>query len=252
MTVAHKLHLVDGDSEATTSTRTVTRMARHEVRLRDEARLRVAKKPLYSGKEDPDDSSTWAPAVWLVGAHGGAGVTTLSNMLAPFGDASQQWPSHDTHPWCVVVARENYSGLAAAQQVVLQAATGQSGDCTVLGVITVADGPGKRPKKLTSSLRVIEEISPVWRIGWIPELKVTASNELATWKPGDTVPKKRRRRSITETVPREVQEIATEILQLAAENHAAATTETIPTVNDDDVATTNDNAAAAEEEKEEE
>lgn len=214
---ARKLQVVDSDTA-----RPVTRFARHEVRLRDENRLPIAEKPLHETKEDPDDKSTWAPAVWLVGAHGGAGTTTLSRMLEPFGDAGHVWPAADDNPWCVVVCRENYQGLAAAQQVILQAATSQAGKCSVLGVITVADGPGKRPKKLAASLRIIEEISPVWRVGWIPDLKVTDPADIASWQPGMAEPKKRRRRQpITTVVPTDVKSLANEILRLAAENHAA-------------------------------
>lgn len=222
MTPARKLHVVGDTSDA--RPRRVTRFARHEVRLRDEQRLPIADKPLHTRTEVADDPATWSPAVWLVAAHGGAGTTTLSHMLAPFGDAGRRWPAADDNPWCVVVARENYSGLEAAQQVLLQAATGQAGECSALGVVTVADGPGKRPKKLASNLRVIEEISPVWRVGWIPDLKVTNPADIASWRPGQATPAKRKRRRrvpIDQDIPDAVKTTAFDILQLAADNHAA-------------------------------
>lgn len=221
MTAPQRTLRVVGESDDDAHTG-VAQISPHEVRLRDENRLPVLTSALVSGDDDAEDADNWNPAVWLVSAHGGAGATTLAAMCDGFGDAGRAWPAADRHPWCVVVCRENQHGLSSAQQVVLQAATGQAGSCRALGVITVADAPGKTPKQLTPALRVLKEIAPVWRVGWVDQLRVTDLDDLAHWQPGQQIPDKprlSRKIAVTKQVPREVAEVAAEIFAQAAENH---------------------------------
>ncbi|MEZ2190075.1 hypothetical protein [Corynebacterium sp. CCM 9204] len=92
-------------------------MPLRRVNLRADAMLPVADEPLVL-------ADTWqtAPAVWLVDAHGDAGVTSLSHVWEPMGDAGQTWPGTDEHPWCVVVRRSTKTGLEKAHQAVFRRA----------------------------------------------------------------------------------------------------------------------------------
>ena len=83
------------------------------------------------------------PAVWLLGAHGGAGVSTLEKMWAPARDSRRGWPASDTNPFVVIVSRMQVSGLDAAHQLALQHRAQKVGDCGLLGLVTVAAAPGK-------------------------------------------------------------------------------------------------------------
>lgn len=83
-----------------------------------------------------------APVMWLLGAHGGAGVSTLARVWAPAADAHGGWPAHDRYRSVIVVARTHRTGLAAAHDLLLQSAAGLTGGCTVLGLALVPDAPG--------------------------------------------------------------------------------------------------------------
>src|SRR5881409_1836800 len=58
-----------------------------------------------------------APLLWLVGTHGGAGVTSLATSISFAGDAERRWPGQIgsagevDSPFVVLVARTHMSGL---------------------------------------------------------------------------------------------------------------------------------------------
>lgn len=109
--------------------------------------------------------------LWLISAHGGAGVTTLCALDASFRDAQQRWPqdhwSYETGSACVVVARTSASGLTAAQGVLANWADGGAGSARLLGLILIDDAPGKLPKPLRDFARVVSGGAPrTWRITW--------------------------------------------------------------------------------------
>ena len=191
------------------------------VNLRTEAMLPVAEEPLVVAK-----SGQMAPAVWLVAAHGGAGATSLSHVWEPMGDAGQQWPAADEHPWCVVVCRSTKTGLEKAHQAVLQAWADRTGGCEVLGVVVVADAPGKLPKSLARKIAVIEEIVEIWHVPYLTELRLAEAEELASWQPGAAAPERRRmtmKRAVpaTEKVPAVLAAVAEEVFSSAMAAHKA-------------------------------
>ena len=184
--------------------------------------LAVAEEPRF----DEDVDAGPAPAVWLVAAHGGAGVSTLSHVWAPMGDAGNAWPAADEHPWCVVVCRSTKSGLEAAHQAVLQAWADRTGGCEVLGVVVVADAPGKAPKSLVRKIAVIEEIVEVWHVPYLVELRVHEASELASWEPGAAAPERRRMTTkkvaaATDEVPAVLATVAEEVFASAMAAHKA-------------------------------
>lgn len=110
-------------------------------------------------------------ALWLIPAHGGAGVTTLCALDASFRDAQRRWPqdhwSYETGSACVVVARTSASGLKAAQGVLANWADGGAGSARLLGLILIDDAPGRLPKPLRDFARVVSGGAPrTWRIAW--------------------------------------------------------------------------------------
>lgn len=193
-----------------------------QVFLREDSML-----PIDAQVSGDDNGDQPAPAVWLVGAHGGAGVSTLSHILAPMGDAGQAWPAGVENPYCVLVCRSTKVGLERAHQAALQARAGQAGDVMLLGIAIVADAPGKMPKALARKIGVIEQHFRIWRIPYLDAIRVTDMDDLAVWEPGYELPerKKRSRRKtppITDVPAVEVITVAEAIFDSALEAHELA------------------------------
>ncbi|MFF0494338.1 hypothetical protein ACFYTQ_35420 [Nocardia sp. NPDC004068] len=137
-----------------------------------------------------------APAVWLLGAHGGAGVSTLARMLAPAGDCGRRWPAGlaGESPYVVIVARETIEGLSRAHDLLRQFHCGLAGRNTVLlGLITSAHQGGRQPKPIRRYLEVIWDLVPEsgrWRVEWQGDWPLTEIKDLPTWTPGDARPAK--------------------------------------------------------------
>jgi len=133
------------------------------------------------------------PAMWLLGAHGGAGVSTLEAVWAPAGDSRRGWPAAERAPFVVIVARMHQTGLDAAHRLVMQHKAGAAGDCSLLGLVTVAAAPGKPDVSLTRRRELVASAAGAdWHIGWVSELLSTEPGSLATWTPGYTAPEARR------------------------------------------------------------
>lgn len=110
--------------------------------------------------------------VGAVGAHGGAGTSTLAAMLDPVGDCGRRWPGRtDESPFVVLVARESARGLDAAQAAARQYLTGHApAHIVLLGLVLVATHRGN---KHSPALRQSRELicgpglfDHVWSIGW--------------------------------------------------------------------------------------
>ena len=136
------------------------------------------------------------PAVWLLGAHGGAGVSTLAHYLEFADDCGRRWPcgtDRDTEsPYVVIVARETTSGLRAAHELI-----GQHRDenlaCELLGLVTVA-GSQRTDKSVAQYRSVVASSVPGhWPIGWHPFLTAAALPGLPSWHPFDGVPSETKR-----------------------------------------------------------
>lgn len=135
---------------------------------------------------DPVAGPGRPPVMWLLGAHGGAGVSTLARVWAPAGDACGGWPAADRYRSVIVVARTHRTGLAAAHDLLLQAAGGVVGGCTVIGLALVPDAPGKLPKTLRRGADVVASAAPaLWDLPWVPDLRVHTLGDLAPWSPAE-------------------------------------------------------------------
>ncbi|MFZ2292271.1 DUF6668 family protein [Corynebacterium casei] len=203
------------------SAQAITATPLNRVSLPEHAGLPIADRPLHQ-------SDDFSPLVWLVGAHGGAGTTTLAHTIAPFGDAGQQWPAADEYPWTVIVARTTREGIEAAHDAALQAQAGKCGDCKVLGVILVADTPGKVPKTVEQRITVLERVVPtIWSVEYHGGWRSSLIDELPSWSPLDEEPEpverkwwqKKKTEDTAEIIPPAVQEIAEELIDRAREAH---------------------------------
>lgn len=145
---------------------------------------------------DPADMLGWrttalAPhLVSAVGAHGGAGVSTLAAQLDHVADSGQLWPGRtDESPFAVVVARESIRGLAAASVAARQYHTHHAPEHVVLlGLVLVAARRGKSSTEVRRAreLLVGADLYPtVWTIGWHDYLIDVAVDELPSVGPDD-------------------------------------------------------------------
>ncbi|TWS25513.1 hypothetical protein FK530_23095 [Tsukamurella conjunctivitidis] len=84
--------------------------------------------------------------LWLVSPHGGAGVSTLAQMLPFAGDGGRKWPGvpgqHES-PLCALVVRDSMDGLDAAHVALRQYYTEQI-PSALIALIVVAANRGER------------------------------------------------------------------------------------------------------------
>jgi hypothetical protein len=102
-----------------------------------------------------------------LGVHGGAGVSTLKRAVPGGRDASRAWPAAPESQPVVLVARSSANGLRAAQNAAQQWASGMVSGVELLGLVVVADAPGKLPKSLRDRVRLVSGGVPrLWEIPW--------------------------------------------------------------------------------------
>ncbi|MFJ3498443.1 DUF6668 family protein [Streptomyces sp. NPDC086091] len=121
----------------------------------------------------PVVSSTTAQVSW-VGAHGGAGVTSLATALGG-ADVGTRWPdpARGEPGRIMVVARTNAAGIQAASAVLDALRVGSHPDgLQLLGVVLVADAPGRLPLPLAQRARVLRSAATVHRVPWIPSWRL--------------------------------------------------------------------------------
>lgn len=115
--------------------------------------------------------------LWWVGVHGGAGESTLEQLLEGSRAAGHAWPivpaDEGARPARVVlVARTHARGLRAAQ---LAATEWASGDVPVdlQGLVLLADAPGRLPKPLKEFARLVAGGVPqVWHLPWVESWRI--------------------------------------------------------------------------------
>lgn len=109
------------------------------------------------------------PALVVVGCHGGAGESTLASLIPGAAEGSQAWPAAtDATVRVLLCARTTASGLESAATALTQWAAGAV-SAELIGLVLIADAPGKLPRTLRERARIIEGGAPTaWRIPWIP------------------------------------------------------------------------------------
>ena len=142
----------------------------------------------------PGHSGT-APLLWLVGTHGGSGVTSLAASISFAGDAGCRWPGQIgsagevDSPFVVLVARTHMSGLAATHHALLSHMHSATPAGThLLGVVTVADSDRPLSKPVSTRRNTVESLArdvggETWRLGWLEPWRSLEAHELPTWSP---------------------------------------------------------------------
>ena len=114
-------------------------------------------------------------AVWWVGAHGGAGESTLEELFLGSRAAEHRWPlTGENLPAArvVLVARTHARGLSAAQSAIREWAAGEV-RVLLLGLVLIADAPGRLPHALRRLADLIAGGVPaVWSVPWIEAWRV--------------------------------------------------------------------------------
>ncbi|MFF0516479.1 DUF6668 family protein [Streptomyces sp. NPDC004250] len=116
-------------------------------------------------------------AIGWVKAHGGAGATSLADLLGG-ADLGKRWPdpTKGEPGRIVVVGRTSASGLRSVSQALDALRDGRvPSDLDLLAVVLVADAPGRLPLSLLSRIRVIRSVVHVHRVPWIPAWRVDRS-----------------------------------------------------------------------------
>ena len=137
--------------------------ARSHLRARECSRPEQA---LPVARPRPGVDHAW----WWLGVHGGAGVTTLERAVAGGRDAGLAWPVSVESPAVVLVARSSANGIQAAQNAARQWASGMVPGVDLLGLVVVADAPGRRPGVLRNLVRLVPAPRPACgrSRGWSP------------------------------------------------------------------------------------
>ncbi|MGW1952305.1 DUF6668 family protein [Streptomyces sp. NPDC001920] len=103
-----------------------------------------------------------------VGAHGGAGVTTLASVYGG-QDCGRDWPGPADPQSVLLVARTHAAGLDAVLGALEVFRRGQAPHGLDLdAVVLVADAPGRLPRPLAERVKVIEAAIDVYRVPWVP------------------------------------------------------------------------------------
>ena len=114
-------------------------------------------------------------AGWWLGAHGGAGESTLEELFSGSRAAHHSWPltAANLPPARVVLtARTHAHGLKAAQSAIREWAAGDA-QVLLLGLVLIADAPGRLPHGLRQLSGLIAGGVPaVWSLPWIEAWRV--------------------------------------------------------------------------------
>lgn len=176
----------------------------------DEPSGPLAPQPHVPAPEDalPVKRTHGSATLWVVGAHGGSGESTLAELDESWKAAGHAWPelANGAPVACVVVARTNVRSLLSARTALTQWAASAAGESVrLLGLVLVADAPGKAPVPIRDLAKVVGGGAPrVWHVPWVE-----------AWRLGDPV---------TERTPRAVSKLVSQLRSLAATATAGADT----------------------------
>ncbi len=124
-----------------------------------------------------DTSADPVDGVALLGAHGGAGVTSLlrAGLDRVAVDADRRWPPASP---VLLVARTSTSGLEWARDLARQHASGLAGDVELLGLVLVPDAPGRLPARTTGLRDLVSgAFVRTWHLPWLEEWRLAATTE---------------------------------------------------------------------------
>ncbi len=143
----------------------------------------TAIKPPAPVPARPADS----PVVWLLGTHGASGARCLAAVLPATRYAGRHWPEPASSASAtVLVCRSSHRGLTAAQDYARAYRDGEQAHHTrMLGLVVVADCPGRLPPPLRRREQLVSGAVPILgRVPWMPQWRLGPpgpSAELPKW-----------------------------------------------------------------------
>jgi hypothetical protein len=117
----------------------------------------------------------------LVGAHGGAGTTTLAAAGIGHDAGGQHWPRvNGARIGVLIVCRASSAGLVAASHIGTAVQRRQvPPGMHVLGLIIVAAQPGRWPRIVRERAALVGGWFPqAWRVPWVPEVIAMTTQEV--------------------------------------------------------------------------
>jgi hypothetical protein len=112
------------------------------------------------------------PTVWWFGAHGGAGESTLERLFRGSRAAGHRWPEVEERAAVILVARSDVRGLRAAQRALRERMEHQL-PVDVLGLVLMADAPGRLPRAVRELADVVAGTVPrIWVLPWVEAWRV--------------------------------------------------------------------------------
>lgn len=119
----------------------------------------------------------------VVGAHGGSGESTLAGLDDGWHATQHAWPTEPAAgaaPAALLTARTSHSGLLAAQRALRQWSSGSVPGIELLGIVFIADVPGRLPKPLRDLQRLVAGGAPqAWTLPWLEPLRLGSSTPVA-------------------------------------------------------------------------
>lgn len=131
-------------------------------------------------------------AVWITGAHGGAGESRIADLLDGARVTDHCWPvlQDGSTPRVLLVCRSDMRGLTTARSALTQWVSGAAPELDLLGLAVLADAPGRTPKALRDFAAIVGGGAPrLWILPWVE-----------AWRHGDstTPPTREYQRFITD------------------------------------------------------
>lgn len=131
----------------------------------------------------PTYARTHTADLWFVGTHGGAGESTLAALVPGWAPAGHGWPLPPGHEQAriVLTARSSMHGLRSAQIAATQWAAGLVPRAQVLGLVVIADAPGRLPRPLREFTQIVGGGLPrTWTVPWVEAWRLGETPNLAT------------------------------------------------------------------------
>jgi hypothetical protein len=126
----------------------------------------------------PRRAVTGTAPLWIIGTHGGAGETRISELIASARTAGHAWPVLEEEkqpPRVLLVCRSDIRGLTTAQNALIEWASKASPRVDLLGLAIMADTPGKLPKPLKDFATIVGNGAPRhWLLPWVEEWRYNA------------------------------------------------------------------------------
>jgi hypothetical protein len=155
----------------------------------------------------PRGPGSAAVGLYWVAAHGGAGVSLLTELVENTATLGARWPVPPSGRLPVVlVARTSHAGLEALRDAAIDYATGGLPQLDVVAWAVIRDAPGKLPAALREQMNHLAGAAPVddrgrgvlWDLPWVEE-----------WRLGLPRDHTGRHRPSLQTAPRDYRRFAT-------------------------------------------